>query len=106
LFRRKAAVNQVWTEDEKEYVRANAGLLTDAALAVSLTKITGRVITLNGVRRQRQKMGLRKKHGRGVCKLADGVPSVRVAPRRPLGVPLTIRAAVAAEEEQGSQYGE
>jgi hypothetical protein len=66
-------MNTTWTEHEKEYVRANAGILKDRELAADLTRITGRAISIQGARRQRQKMGLRKKRGRGLCQLEDGV---------------------------------
>lgn len=94
---RGSFVNKVWSDDEREYVRANAGTMTDDALAMSLTRIVGRPISRQAVRKQRQKMGLRKRHGRGVCGLVDAVPVVRIDMRRPLGVPLVIRA----ETEQG-----
>ncbi len=91
-------MNVVWTEDEKEYVRANAGFMRDEDVASDLSKITGRVITRDAVRRQRQKMGLRKRQGRGVCRLADPLGVVRFSPKRPFGIPLTIRAATPPPE--------
>lgn len=69
----------IWTDEEKEYVRANAGVLTDQQMADNLTRITGRHVPMSGARRQRQKMGLKKKHGRGVCQLDESVRTLRAA---------------------------
>lgn len=62
-------MNIKWTEKEKEYVREHAAHMKDAKLAEELTEMTGRVVTLDAVRKVRQKLGLRKSPGRGVCAL-------------------------------------
>lgn len=68
-------MNIVWKDQEVEYVRANSGLMTDKKLAENLTRITGRAVSMQSARKQRQKMGLRKRAGRGVCELDGSVLS-------------------------------
>lgn len=63
-------MNQVWTEKEREYVKLNAGYMTDQQMAAALSRITQRKVTLQAVRKQRQKLGIKKRHGRGVCEIA------------------------------------
>ena len=60
-------MNQVWSEAEKQFIRDSAGKLTDEAGAIELSKVCGRIITVNAWRKQRQKMGIKKNPGRGVC---------------------------------------
>tara|TARA_Y100001938_G_scaffold53953_1_gene75400 strand:- start:2251 stop:2532 length:282 start_codon:yes stop_codon:yes gene_type:complete len=60
-------MNQVWSEAEKQFIRDSAGKLTDEAGAIELSKVCGRIVTVNAWRKQRQKMGIKKNPGRGVC---------------------------------------
>ena len=53
-------MNKVWKKDEKYFIRNNAGIMTDKILAIKLTQITGRNVTLQAVRKQRQAMGISK----------------------------------------------
>ncbi len=69
-----AAMNSIWSDEEKDFVRVNAGILTDSQIAKKLTEDTGRQVSLQAARKQRQKMKLRKCHGRGVCRLANASP--------------------------------
>ena len=62
-------MNIKWTEKEKDYIRANAAHTKDKDLAEELTDISGRRITLDAVRKVRQKLGIVKKSGRGICGL-------------------------------------
>ena len=64
-------MNQVWTEAEKDFIRKSAGHLTDEHGAVELSKVCGRPITVDAWRKQRQKLGIKKKPGRGVCAVAN-----------------------------------
>ena len=64
-------MNQVWSEAEKQFIRDSAGKLTDEAGAVELSKVCGRIITVNAWRKQRQKMGIKKNPGRGVCSISE-----------------------------------
>jgi hypothetical protein len=60
-----------WLDKEKEFIKLNAGILTDRQLAIRLSKMYNTELTMESVRKQRQKMGIKKKHGRGVCKLQE-----------------------------------
>lgn len=62
-------MNQIWTAIERDFIRTNAGKMTDEKMASELTKRSGRFISKAAARKQRQKMNLKKHHGRGVCKL-------------------------------------
>ena len=62
-------MNQVWTEAEKNFIRVSAEHLTDEAGAARLSEVAGRPITVDAWRKQRQNMGIKKKPGRGVCKV-------------------------------------
>lgn len=63
-------MNQIWTAIEEQFVRENAGKLTDKKGAEMLSEQTGRRISVYAWRKKRQKMGLVKAPGRGICRLA------------------------------------
>lgn len=60
-------MNRIWSDSERQYIRDNADTMKDADLAAKLSAATGRTISLQAVRKQRQKLGVAKKPGRGVC---------------------------------------
>ena len=60
-------MNKVWTEEEKQFISNNANIMTDKVLSAKLSQITNRNVTLQAVRKQRQKMGIAKQPGRGIC---------------------------------------
>lgn len=62
-------MNIKWTENEKNFVRENANVMKDVDIAKALTEQTGRNVSLHAVRKVRQSFGMKKKQGRGVCKL-------------------------------------
>jgi hypothetical protein len=62
-------MNVKWSESEKNFIRNNAHLMKDKEIADLLTKQSGREVTLQAVRKVRQKMGIKKKSGRGRCDL-------------------------------------
>ena len=62
-------MNNIWTDEEKEFVKKNSHILTDKQGSEELSRITGRNITLNSWRKQRQKLMIPKMPGRGICKL-------------------------------------
>jgi hypothetical protein len=61
-------MNVKWTEEAKQYIIDNARHMKDSELAKKLTEKCKRSITLDAVR-LRQKLGIKKKHGRGICAL-------------------------------------
>jgi hypothetical protein len=62
-------MNKKWSIEEESYLKLHANDLTDGALAIKLSEITGRNVTMLSVRKKRQKLGLKKARGRGVCGL-------------------------------------
>ena len=62
-------MNQVWTEQEKLFIRENSSILTDKEGADQLSNIVGRRITIHAWRKQRQKMDITKMPGRGICRV-------------------------------------
>ena len=60
-------MNIKWSEDEKDFIRANAAAMKDVEMADYLTAHTGRLVTLDAIRKVRQKLGIAKKPGRGIC---------------------------------------
>jgi len=62
-------MNIKWTIEEKEFIRENAGFMKDKELAQRLCDKSGRDITVDALRKVRQKLGIKKKHGRGICAL-------------------------------------
>lgn len=69
-----AYLNKKWTNAEKEYIKANAHRLYDRELASRLSEMSGRRVTLDSVRKVRQKLGVKKSRGRGLCNLQKGMP--------------------------------
>ena len=62
-------MNRKWTESERNFIIENAHRLTDNDIADRLTRSTGRSISVNAVRKTRQRLGIIKQSGRGICKL-------------------------------------
>ena len=60
-------MNIKWTDDDRKFIRDNAEFMKDIDIAKELTEKTGRKVTLDAVRTVRQKLGIKKKHGRGIC---------------------------------------
>ena len=53
-------MNIKWTDEDRQFIK-------DADIAKELTEKTGRKVTLDAVRKVRQKLGIKKRHGRGIC---------------------------------------
>ena len=51
-------MNIKWSEDEKDFIRANSAIMKDSEMADYLTKHTDRIVTLDAVRKVRQKLGI------------------------------------------------
>ena len=62
-------MNRKWTESERRFIVENAHRLTDNDIADRLTRSTGRSISVNAVRKTRQRLGIIHQGGRGICKL-------------------------------------
>ena len=60
-------MNIKWTEKERQFVIDNAATMKDKDLAEKISQIADRTVTLDAVRKVRQKLGIKKKRGRGIC---------------------------------------
>lgn len=60
-----------WSHTQKYYIKENCGKMTDSELARKLGTLMNRRVTTFAVRKQRQKMGLKKMCGRGKCELDE-----------------------------------
>jgi hypothetical protein len=67
-------VGKHWTKEELKYIKKNCGILKDELIACKLFQLTGRICSGNAVRQMRAKLGIKKEHGRGVCRLAAKKP--------------------------------
>ncbi len=57
-------MNKKWTEREKQYIRDHYTKMKDREIAVELSGLSNREISVFSVRKQRQKMKLKKAQGR------------------------------------------
>lgn len=62
-------MNVVWSNTELEFIRRHAGIVSDTEGAKKLSALAGRVISVSSWRKQRRKLGIFKKRGRGVCEI-------------------------------------
>jgi len=81
-------MNITWNEREKNFIRENAGSMKDTLLVQELAKQTGRVASLQAVRKIRRGLGIIKCCGRGICRIATNKNSVNQkteeSPNRPI----------------------
>ncbi len=62
-------MNVKLTDTEKAFIKENAHRMKDIDISKALTEMSGRTVTLQAVRKMRQKLGVKKKCGRGICGL-------------------------------------
>ena len=60
---------RVLTDQEKDFIRANAGTMTDKQMGQELTNMTGLEYKPSFIANQRRKLGIKKERGRGVCRV-------------------------------------
>ena len=64
-------MNIKWTMADKQFVRENASTVKDKDLATVLSRRNQRDISIDAVRKLRQRLGIIKKSGRGKCELKE-----------------------------------
>jgi|TARA_Y100001938_G_scaffold104880_1_gene143135 transposase len=64
-------MNIKWTEEDKQFVIDNSKYMKDKEVAEKLSEQAGRKVSLDAVRKMRQKLGIKKKQGRGICGVID-----------------------------------
>ena len=62
-------MNIKWSAEDRQFVREHAAHTKDKDLAKELSKRSGRNVSLGAVRKLRQRLGILKKRGRGICEL-------------------------------------
>ena len=60
-------MNIKWTDKERQFIIDNAANMKDKDLAERISEMADRTVTLDAVRKVRQKLGIKKKRGRGIC---------------------------------------
>ena len=64
-------MNIKWTTKDKQFVRESAPHTKDKDLAKELSVRNQRPVSLDAVRKLRQRLGIIKKSGRGRCELEE-----------------------------------
>jgi len=64
-------MNIKWTTEDKQFVRENASKVKDKDLAIELSIRNQRMVSLDSIRKLRQRLGIIKKRGRGRCELEE-----------------------------------
>lgn len=62
-------MNKKWNKVEEDFIRNNANSMTDAQMAKELSHVLSREVSMYALRKKRQKLGIKKCHGRGICKV-------------------------------------
>ena len=55
------------TDEERQFIKDNAAFMKDKELAEKISEMSDRKVTLDAVRKVRQKLGIKTKQGRGIC---------------------------------------
>jgi len=64
-------MNIKWSMEDRQFIRENAAHVKDKDLAEQLSERNGRYVSLGAVRKLRQRLGIIKKSGRGICELEE-----------------------------------
>ena len=64
-------MNIKWSEVDKQFIKERAADLKDKELAIQLSLRNGRPVSLGAIRKLRQRLGITKKCGRGICALEE-----------------------------------
>ena len=64
-------MNIKWTLEDKQFIKDHASNVKDKDLAIKLSERNQRIVSIDAVRKLRQRLGIIKKSGRGRCELKD-----------------------------------
>ena len=64
-------MNIKWSAEDKKFIKDSAADLKDKDLAKELSLRNGRPVALGAIRKLRQRLGIAKKSGRGICALEE-----------------------------------
>jgi hypothetical protein len=59
----------MWSDAVKKFVRENASLLKDEQIAATISRLTGKPVSVQAVRALRVRLGIEKRMGRGYCEV-------------------------------------
>jgi len=71
IHKRAKIMNIKWSVEDRQFIKEHAAHIKDKDLAKALTLRVGRPISLGAVRKLRQRLGIIKKSGRGICELEE-----------------------------------
>jgi hypothetical protein len=57
-------MNKVYTQEELDFVKVHASILTDSRLTDAFNDQFGKAVSFSAIRKLRQRLGVVKKHGR------------------------------------------
>jgi predicted ThiF/HesA family dinucleotide-utilizing enzyme len=64
-------MNIKWTQYDKDFIREKAAIMKDDELTIALADVGTKPVSIAAVRKLRQRLGIKKQPGRGVCKLLE-----------------------------------
>lgn len=62
-------MNKKWTFEEERFIAENYGKYNDIEMAELLSEISRKVVSVNSVKKKRQRMGFPKLGGRSCCRI-------------------------------------
>lgn len=71
IHKRVKIMNIKWSAEDRQFIKEHAAHIKDKDLAKALSLRVGRSISLGAVRKLRQRLGIIKKSGRGICELEE-----------------------------------
>jgi hypothetical protein len=64
-------MNIQWSDAENNFIKENAGIFKDTQLVMEIQRVFGKQVKLHQVTKQRQRLGIKKQKGRGICKVVS-----------------------------------
>lgn len=86
-----------WTNEDGEFIKANVNSLKDEEMAKKLSEKKGVSISVQSLRKERKKLGIKKQPGRGKCAVVEDEP-VLVAKKEDLAVKIEGNDLVVSNE--------
>lgn len=86
-----------WTNEDGEFIKANVNSLKDEEMAKKLSEKKGVSISVQSLRKERKKLGIKKQPGRGKCAVVENEASF-VAKKEDLAVKIEGNDLVVSDE--------
>jgi hypothetical protein len=78
-----------WSIKALQFIRDNAATMKDRELAEKLSEMTGKTVSTQSARKQRQKIHILKESGRGKCVIKGSIPATTPTTPPPTSLPTT-----------------